>query len=58
MVVELKVDDSADSAISQIKRKQYTEGLAGYRGKVVLAGINYDKATKTHSCRIEEIEKL
>lgn len=57
MVVELKVDKDADSAIDQIKRKEYVEGLMAYTGKVLLVGICYDKKTKKHRCKIEEIEK-
>ena len=57
MIVELKVDKAADAAIDQIKRKEYVEGLKGYSGKVVLAGITYDRKTKKHHCQIEEIVK-
>ena len=54
MVVELKVDKEAQGAISQIKDKNYVESLKGYTGKVLLAGISYDRNTKKHSCIIEE----
>ena len=57
MIVELKVDNAVDSAIDQIKRKHYIEGLKGYSGKVLLVGISYDKKSKKHSCKIEEVEK-
>ena len=57
MIVELKVDDTAEGAIAQIKDKNYVDGLKGYSGKVLLVGINYDRKTKKHSCLIEEIDK-
>lgn len=55
MVVELKVDKDAGAAISQIKERDYADGLQGYAGKVLLVGIAYDRKTKKHRCRIEEI---
>ncbi len=46
MVVELKYDKTADSALDQIKRKKYTKVFKSYRGKILLVGINYNKETK------------
>ena len=57
MVVELKWDHSADTAIEQIKRKQYTEKISEYSGEILLVGISYDAKTKKHSCIIEKVEK-
>lgn len=57
LIVELKWDDSAKGAISQIKERQYVKGLDGYTGTVFLVGINYNKETKTHECMIEIIEQ-
>ena len=54
MIIELKWDKSAKGAISQIKEKRYVEALKDYQGKLLLVGINYDKATKKHTCMIEE----
>ena len=54
LVVELKVDKSAETAISQIKRKNYPAILDGYTDNFLLVGINYDKQTKTHTCIIEK----
>lgn len=54
LVVELKWDKSAQSAIKQIKEKQYTVALADYAGEILLVGINYDKKTKAHQCVIEK----
>ena len=57
MIVELKYDNSAESAIEQIKEKQYMDCLKNYSGDVLLVGINYDKETKKHSCKIEKAKK-
>jgi len=54
IVIELKCDKSADTAIKQIKEKRYAGKLDGYSDKIMLVGINYDKDTKEHSCVIEE----
>ena len=56
MVVELKWNKSADSAIGQIKDKKYPAVLKGYAGEMVLVGINYMEKTKNHTCRIEKID--
>ena len=53
IVVELKWNKGADAAISQIKRNQYPESLKGYAGEILLVGIDYDKKTKEHTCKIE-----
>ena len=57
MVVELKYDKSADTAIQQIKDRRYTQALEGYSGEILLVGINYDKDSenKQHSCVIEKL---
>ena len=55
MIVELKWNDTADSAIDQIKNRNYPAILNGYGGELVLVGINYDQKTKNHSCKIERI---
>ena len=57
IVLELKYDKDAETAISQIKRKNYGIALKEYFGEVVLVGINYDKSDKRHSCVIEKIAK-
>ena len=55
MIVELKWNKTADSAIAQIKEKNYPSLLSGYAGDMALVGINYDVKTKEHSCKIENI---
>jgi hypothetical protein len=58
LVLELKYDKDADTAITQIKRKKYPAKVAQHTGELLLVGINYDKDTKTHSCLIERWEKV
>lgn len=53
IIVELKWDSTAKGAIKQIKDKNYTTALKEYSGKIILAGINYNKKTKKHECFIE-----
>ncbi|MCI6017443.1 MAG: PD-(D/E)XK nuclease domain-containing protein [Clostridiales bacterium] len=55
MIIELKWDKSAYTAIEQIKGKDYVQGLKGYKGKVLLVGISYDKKSKQHQCVIEDV---
>ena len=55
IVLELKYNHSAETAIDQIKAKHYTESLIDYVGEVVLVGINYDKESKSHRCVIERM---
>jgi hypothetical protein len=54
IVLELKYNKDADSAIDQILRKQYPAKVAQYTGDLLLVGINYDKETKTHQCKIQK----
>ena len=53
MIVELKHNKTADAAITQIKEKRYCGALSGYKGKILLVGIDYD-TEKHHRCIIEE----
>ena len=57
LVVELKWNKSAATALQQIKEKRYTESLRDYAGDILLVGINYDKKTKEHTCSIENVMK-
>ena len=52
-IVELKWGHSAEEALSQIKAKDYSDALNDYKGEILLVGVNYDRQTKKHSCRIE-----
>ena len=53
LLIELKFDKSALTAITQIKEKNYLQFFKDYKGEVLLVGINYSKDTKTHQCIIE-----
>jgi hypothetical protein len=57
MIIELKFDENADTAIKQILRKEYTQSLKDYKGDILLVGINYDKTTKAHTCKIIKTKK-
>ena len=56
VLIELKYDKSAESAITQIKEKNYLQFFKDYKGEVLLVGINYSKDTKTHQCIIERAQ--
>lgn len=58
MIVELKYNQSAKGAISQIKEKNYVTSLKEYEGNLLLVGINYDKKSKKHQCIIETLSAL
>lgn len=58
IVVELKYDKNVETAIDQIKRKNYPQIIAEYTGEILLVGINYDKdgpEGKKHTCVIERL---
>ena len=64
IILELKVDASPEEAIQQIKDKQYILRFKGKlaekakcTGEILLVGINYNKETKMHSCKIEKINR-
>ena len=53
IIIELKYNRDAEGAIAQIHRKQYPAKVAQYANNLLLVGINYDRQTKTHECKIE-----
>lgn len=66
IIIELKVNHTADEAIQQIKDRQYAlrfEGKIGekpeYTGRVLAVGIAYDKndRTKHHQCKVEVLRE-
>lgn len=57
LVIELKHNNNANSAIKQIKEKKYMKALENYSGEILLVGITYDEETKKHTCKIERVEK-
>ena len=55
LIIELKWNKSAESALDQIRDRNYPAVLKNYGGKLLLVGINYDAKTKAHTCKIEEL---
>ena len=61
LVIELKWNKSAEGAIEQIEKMEYPDALRGYRGEILLVGINYNKdapaGERKHSCRIASVKR-
>lgn len=62
IILELKVDQTPEEAIKQIKEKDYILRFKGKLGEhrqcpqnILAVGISYDKITKKHTCKIEEL---
>jgi len=62
IILELKVDHTPEEAIEQIKEREYALRFKGktaeksqYTGRILAVGISYDKETKEHACRVEEL---
>ena len=60
IILELKVGSTPQKAIQQIKDKNYVLRLRGrlgeepkYTGRILAAGLSYNKKTKKHSCKVE-----
>lgn len=60
IILELKVNHTAEDAIRQIKDKQYAlrfqpklGEMPKYTGRILAVGIAYDKEQKKHSCKVE-----
>jgi hypothetical protein len=59
IVVELKWNQTADTALRQIHDKRYPDVLTNWLadgGRVILVGVSYDRKTREHSCKIEELK--
>lgn len=52
IVIELKYDKAVDTAIEQIKRRQYPAKVAQYTGNLLLVGITYNRESKQHETQI------
>ena len=59
LILELKVDHSADDAIQQIIDRKYALRFLGktaekqkYTGDILAIGIGYDKEKKKHECKV------
>ena len=57
LVVELKWNQKVQTAINQIKEKQYPASIEAYTGNILLVALVYDKKTKQHQCKIEKYTK-
>ena len=57
IVVELKWNQNAQTAMQQIKDRKYPASILSYTGDILLVAINYDKGSKEHQCMIEKYEK-
>ena len=55
ILVELKYNKDADSAIKQIHEKRYAGALTGVDDEIILVGVNYDPGSKVHECVIERV---
>ena len=53
IVIELKYDKAVDTAIEQIKRREYPAKVAQYADNLLLVGIPYERESKQHRCCIE-----
>lgn len=58
IVIELKYDKDAETAIKQIKQKQYPDKIADYTHRLLLVAINYNQKTKKHECAIEALTNI
>ena len=57
LLIELKWDHTAETAIGQIKERKYPSTLEAYSGQILLVGINYERKSKEHQCIIEKYQK-
>ena len=57
LVVELKWNQNAQTAMQQIKERNYPMSIEPYTGNILLVAINYDKTKKSHQCMIEKYIK-
>ena len=59
LIIELKWNQTAQTAINQIKDKNYPSKLKDFGGEIVLVGINYNKdapaGKRKHECKIERL---
>lgn len=55
LIIELKWNKNAKTALEQIKNKDYPEAIKQYTGNIILVAINYDKKSKNHECIIKKL---
>ncbi|MCD7883712.1 MAG: ATP-binding protein [Lachnospiraceae bacterium] len=65
IILELKVDDTPEAAIQQIKDRNYVVKFKGkmaekkrHTGRVLMVGIGYSKKKKDHHCKIEVLRTV
>ena len=60
LVIELKWNKNAETAIEQIKNRHYPDSFKGLGREIILVGITYDKdapvGNRKHICKIEKVE--
>lgn len=63
IILELKIDHTPEEAIQQIRDKQYVlrfKGKLGEKpkvtGRILAVGISYDRKTKEHHCKVEDLQ--
>lgn len=56
MIIELKWDQNAETALKQIKEKRYNGSLKGYGKESLLVVVSYDRKSKKHECVIESVK--
>ena len=63
IILELKVNDTPENAIEQIKKKQYAVKFKGkigetsrYKGRILAVGISYNKKDTKHYCKVEILQ--
>lgn len=60
LVIELKWNKDAKTAIEQIKNRHYPDSFKGLGREIILVGITYDKdapvGNRKHICKIEKVE--
>lgn len=60
LVIELKWNKNAETAIKQIKNRHYPDSFKGLGREIILVGITYDKdapvGNRKHICKIEKVE--
>lgn len=57
ILVELKWNKKAETAMDQIKDRKYPDSILDYTGDILLAAISYDKNSKKHVCLMERYQK-
>ena len=55
LVVELKWDRPVESALEQVRERNYPSALSGLAGECVLVGVTYREGTDEHVCRLERV---